>query len=752
MKKLIVLILLVISMQIAYSKWEKCPNWKNEGYHIYSSMYLANNIIYVVFNNNTILISKDEAASWIRVNTSYEKITSITIKDDNIWIATNNGVFVSQDEGKTWEAKNNGLTDLSITAIEQNNGKIFIATKGNFYVSEDNGENWIEKNSGLPSDLVTNFIKINSANDIYLGTSLGVYYSSDNGNNWNYIGPIKNSITCLEIQTNKLYVGIRTGYEDGGLYQTSDNGNNWTKLSGGKVLSLLFNKDRIFVGYFYSNGLRITTDEGKTWDNKIINHENEFKEIDLGPNGDYMPDPDIEKICQINNKIITFTQNGIFATTDYGETWITSIQRVNYGMVSDLFVNNGTIYVATYYSSKPDILHVGNLLASTDGGETWTKINKDPLIYRVRSVAVSGDTIFAGTDGYGLFYSTDKGGTWEVSKITDPTITQPSIIKNINNIYSIVIKNNNIIVGTYGGLYLSKDRGMTWERWYLNDAGYSVFSIVNKGDEYFAATSFFYGKAVFKTNGIGNDWIDLSNKFNIQSQSGFVYSLFIDNNNIYALITGSGMTDGVYLSTDDGASWNLKAADENGYGNGWNDMTNPTSIVAKDGNVFVGTKLYGIFVSTDNGETWSKKRGNKNDGLLTFDTTSSFAEAETNSLVTSGDYLYAALTSDKSENFKYVGVFKIKINDITDVQEQNPRNKLTNLFPNPAQTTTHISLPKEGDITISAVDVLGRSFPLWSGYASAGDKELDVSALPTGSYTLLIDYGTKREALRMIKQ
>jgi len=48
--------------------------------------------------------------------------------------------------------------------------------------------------------------------------------------------------------------------------------------------------------------------------------------------------------------------------------------------------------------------------------------------------------------------------------------------------------------------------------------------------------------------------------------------------------------------------------------------------------------------------------------------------------------------------------------------------------------------------------VLGRSFPLWSGYASAGDKELDVSILPTGSYTILIDYGTKREAVQMIKQ
>jgi len=85
-------------------------------------------------------------------------------------------------------------------------------------------------------------------------------------------------------------------------------------------------------------------------------------------------------------------------------------------------------------------------------------------------------------------------------------------------------------------------------------------------------------------------------------------------------------------------------------------------------------------------------------------------------------------------------------------KENNLLLNRENAYPNPAGSTTHISLQKEGDITISAVDVLGRSFQLWSGYASAGDKELDVSTLPTGSYTLLIDYGTKREAVRMIKQ
>ncbi len=74
------------------------------------------------------------------------------------------------------------------------------------------------------------------------------------------------------------------------------------------------------------------------------------------------------------------------------------------------------------------------------------------------------------------------------------------------------------------------------------------------------------------------------------------------------------------------------------------------------------------------------------------------------------------------------------------------------LFPNPAHSSTRLNLQQEGDISITAVDVLGRSFPLWSGYTSVGEMELDVSSLPEGSYTLLINYGTKVEAVRMMKE
>ncbi|MEM4662895.1 MAG: T9SS type A sorting domain-containing protein, partial [Candidatus Diapherotrites archaeon] len=77
---------------------------------------------------------------------------------------------------------------------------------------------------------------------------------------------------------------------------------------------------------------------------------------------------------------------------------------------------------------------------------------------------------------------------------------------------------------------------------------------------------------------------------------------------------------------------------------------------------------------------------------------------------------------------------------------------ISNIFPNPALSSTRISLQQEGDISITAVDILGRAYPLWSGYATPGEKELDVSSLPAGSYNLLINYGSKIETVRMIKE
>ena len=139
-----------------------------------------------------------------------------------------------------------------------------------------------------------------------------------------------------------------------------------------------------------------------------------------------------------------------------------------------------------------------------------------------------------------------------------------------------------------------------------------------------------------------------------------------------------------------------------------------------------------IIESFDLAQSWLIDFANHKLGNLPFEIRNVYQISQNNFLIYDADELWE---------------LNIKGNKIIE-----PINLYHLPFPNPADATTRIFLSQEGDVSISAVDVLGRSFPLWSGFASAGDMELDVSPLPAGTYTLLMNCGTKVEAVRMIKQ
>ena len=105
----------------------------------------------------------------------------------------------------------------------------------------------------------------------------------------------------------------------------------------------------------------------------------------------------------------------------------------------------------------------------------------------VTSLAISGSNIFAGTDGDGVFLSTNSGNTW----VAMNNGLSPSSFGL--NVYSLAINGSNLIAGTKnGGVFLSTNNGISWteiSRWnYENWIQSNVISLLFDGVDIYAGT------------------------------------------------------------------------------------------------------------------------------------------------------------------------------------------------------------------------------------------------------------------------
>jgi photosystem II stability/assembly factor-like uncharacterized protein len=302
------------------------------------------------------------------------------------------------------------------------------------------------------------------------------------------IGPYRGgrsaAVTGVPSQPFVFYYGA-TG---GGVWKTTDGGINWESVSDGSVFGTgsvgaiaVADSDpnTVYVGMgespirgnvSHGDGVYKSNDAGKTWKRVGLEDTRQIPRIRVHPKN-----PDLVYVAALGHVWGPNEQRGVFRSKDGGKTWEKILSRGNKAGAIDLILDpsNPNIIYAGFWEvyRKPWTLESGGpgggIFKSTDGGDTWNELTKNPgmpkgMVGKI-GIAVSpanSDRIWAiveAEDG-GVFRSDNGGNTWsrvnEERRLRQRAWYYTRIYADPKNADTVYVLNT--------GFYRSNDGGRTY--------------------------------------------------------------------------------------------------------------------------------------------------------------------------------------------------------------------------------------------------------------------------------------------------
>ncbi|HYC53110.1 MAG TPA: glycosyl hydrolase [Gemmatimonadaceae bacterium] len=258
---------------------------------------------------------------------------------------------------------------------------------------------------------------------------------------WRSIGPDRGgrsiAVSGVKGRPREAYFGA----VGGGLWKTMDGGDTWAPVTDGQIRSSSVgavavsesNPDIVYIGMgetcirgniMSGDGVYRSTDAGKTWTHVGFASSENIAKIRIHPTN-----PNIVYVAAFGKHSEPNADRGVYKSTDGGQTWRKVLFRDDRTGAIDISFARGNpnvIYAAMWEAFRKEYTMSSGgpgsgLFKSTDGGETWTEITRNPglpagVIGRI-GVAVSDpnpNRVFALVENEkgGLFRSDDAGGTW----------------------------------------------------------------------------------------------------------------------------------------------------------------------------------------------------------------------------------------------------------------------------------------------------------------------------------------------------
>ncbi len=499
-----------------------------------------------------------------------------------------------------WEFLSSPSEDRFVTCLEVYDNTIYIAIQDKFYKSNNFGKTWVQIQNDTPFNFNKIFTIAKNKNNLFIGTSAiepiistGSFLSKNDGITWekrdDFLYPPKffregEDIYALSLKgvfkydetKNKWFTPNDTVEPDKSIYNNLFKGN-----------SLIINDDKIIVGTemnkYYVNA-------GTPRPNIYIYSINEKKWTSITDTISGMWKYGVTSFIMQDSVLLAGTTDGIYISLDGGINWIKKSE---------------ILYKDTMQSFKCEVHRL---------------LKYDDYLYAIATPATSSGEMIYGTPSF-LYFSTDKGGTWNMSNIfnfysmprefkimddkiiiaatdglfaTNKKLTEKTNLIDTtlrgNDIGDFIIEKDTLIVSTiYSkiGLYKYSFVKYSWDL-IKNNLPYDYYNLIEKKDS-LLFVSRYYSKFYYSKD-YGKTYTELGKVQGLDNTS--IFSIFIGDSIIYI-----GTFNGIYSSTNNGDSW-----EQIPITTGFHIL----SIDKRGDYIFAGSENNVIFKSSDNGLTWSK--------------------------------------------------------------------------------------------------------------------------------------------------
>jgi photosystem II stability/assembly factor-like uncharacterized protein len=519
-----------------------------------------------------VFVSRDGGGTWRESGLEGHAIRALvqSASEPDVLVAgALDGIFRSNDLGRHWEqispSGDSELRNFDSLALDPQDSEIIYA--GTFHLAWktlDGGKNWAPIHRGMidDSDVLSLAVEVSDPQRVFASACSGIYRSEDGGSYWNKIEGIPfSSRRTPVIRQDPMHPLVLFAGTTEGLWKTTDGGARWRRISP---------RDWVI------NSLLIQRMERRS------------------PGGSYSAESSTGEFSEEQSRVLIGTeQRGVLASDDGGEHFRELNEGFHHRRIVSLAIDaDKPGRVAAVLANSPD-----SPVETEDGGRTWSTISAGLNPNAVTRMFSSPRGFLAALSSGGFARFDAQSQRWaRVGRIIEKpedvavSIERPQVHSRPFDavVNDLACGEARCFAATQEGLFFTSDNGDTWDVLSFSSANLPVNSVRMSGDS--QKLRIVSSNAMIFSDDAGRTW-----KW---------HDLPLDSGGATRLEWATADTllaaarNGLYISRDDGASWEKLQSGLPGAA--------PEDVLIHAGAWLVSMRDRGLFISRNEGASWSR--------------------------------------------------------------------------------------------------------------------------------------------------